>query len=288
MSKTIDEGLVSTLIKVAGRALKSPTVRQTARTGVLAGGAVAAWKNAYKDGPNKNIQTPQSLAKPSGANDTWSRMVGKESGGRQFGSGGQTLTSRKGAIGASQIMPKYGAEFAQRAGVAWDEKRARTDRDYNLKLGKAQFDHLVNKYKGDHARAAAAYNAGPGGLSKAEQKARAAGRPDKWRDYLPAETRDYVGTVVREDTSSKYLSKMDVISKVVDTYTATPEESTSIQEMFVEHVETLKESHAILLLRLFNDLSEENQQTMFEMVQTADGTKELLDFAIDKYMAQKN
>lgn len=289
MSKTIDEGLAGALVKLAGKALKSQSVRQSARTGALGAGLAAAWKNTY-GGSNKQRPNPsqQPTSRRSAPNDTWSRMVSTESGGRQFGSSGQTLTSHKGAIGAAQIMPQYGAEFAQRAGVEWDERKARTDRDYNLKLGRAQFDHLVNTYKGDHARAAAAYNAGPGGLRRAERAARAAGRPDAWREYLPQETKDYVRKVIREETPTHYMSKRDLINRVVDTYSVQPQEQASLQELFVQCVETLKESHTILLLRLFNDLSENNQEIMFDLVQTNEGVRELLDFAIDKYMIQKD
>lgn len=283
MSKPVDESFIGTLVRTLGRTASSPTVRQTARTAALGAGATAAWRGTQ--GNNPSSRTPNRT--PPG-NDTWSRMVGVESGGRQFNRAGQTLTSPKGAIGAAQIMPQYGAEFARRAGVEWDERRARTDREYNLSLGRAQFDHLVRRYRGDHARAAAAYNAGPGGLARAERRARAAGRPDNWRYYLPAETRNYVGRVVHEDTSGQYLSKRDVINRVVETYSVQPEEPVTLQEMFIEHVETLKESHAMFLLRLFNDLSEDNQEVMFDMVQTEEGVRELLDFAIDKYMVSKN
>lgn len=289
---TIDEG-VGALVRLASRAIRSPSVRQTARTGALGAGLATVWRNTYggdntpRQPSSRGGNTPRQPS--SSADTTWNRMVGTESGGRQFSRSGQTLTSRAGAIGAAQIMPQYGAEFARRAGVEWDERRARTDRDYNLRLGRAQFDHLLKTYNGDHSRAAAAYNAGARRLRDAERSAARAGNPDAWRDYLPAETRDYLRKNIREDSSVKYMTVNDIIAKTVDTYCVNERPvQLSLDEAFVACLENFNESHAILLLNLFNDLTEENQETMFEMVQTDEGVRELLDFAIDKYMAIKN
>lgn len=110
---------------------------------------------------------------------------------------GRFLTSPKGAIGPAQVMPGTAPEAAKLAGLKFDEKRYKTDYAYNVALGKAYFQKQLRDF-GDPVMAAAAYNAGPGsetketGVRGAVAKARAAGRPEAWRDYLPAETRKYV------------------------------------------------------------------------------------------------
>lgn len=115
--------------------------------------------------------------------------VNAESGGRQFDVDGGPLTSAKGAIGIAQIMPDTGPEAAKLAGLSWDESRYRNDPDYNRALGMAYFQKQLRDNGGDLAKAYAAYNAGPGALKDAVQKAREGGN---WLAELPKETQDYV------------------------------------------------------------------------------------------------
>lgn len=121
-----------------------------------------------------------------------------ESSGKQFDRSGKPLTSSAGAIGVMQVMPGTAPEAAALAGLKWDAKRYREDEAYNRALGQAYYKEMLRKFGGDPVKAAAAYNAGPGNASKgtgvngAMARARRAGEPDKWIDYLPAETRDYV------------------------------------------------------------------------------------------------
>jgi hypothetical protein len=74
---------------------------------------------------------------------------------------GNFLTSKAGAVGPMQVMPDTGPEAAQLAGVPWDEKAYHSDPAYNEVIGIAYLSQLLRKYKGDVARALAAYNAGP-------------------------------------------------------------------------------------------------------------------------------
>lgn len=122
--------------------------------------------------------------------DTFSRMIGVESGGQQFARNGGPLTSPKGAVGVAQVMPATAPEAARLAGLVFDEKRYRTDPEYNRAIGKAYFDKQLADF-GDERLAAAAYNAGPGAVRRALQK----GGPDGWINYVPRETQDYVGKV---------------------------------------------------------------------------------------------
>lgn len=102
---------------------------------------------------------------------------------------GAFRTSPKGAVGPGQVMPATGPEAARLAGLPWDEKRFRSDTQYNDALGAAYFAKQLNDFK-DPVIAAAAYNAGPGGVRRALRKARNSGTD--WRGHLPAETQGYV------------------------------------------------------------------------------------------------
>lgn len=137
-------------------------------------------------------------ASPSGAGaspdaaSVFQRMIKQESGGRQFGPGGQTITSPAGALGIAQIMPGTAPEAAKLAGLPLDMNRLRTDAGYNKALGQAYYADQVKRF-GDPIAAAAAYNAGPGAVNKAIARQDATGRP--FSDFLPAETRNYMAVV---------------------------------------------------------------------------------------------
>jgi hypothetical protein len=125
-----------------------------------------------------------------GGGDTFSRMIGVESRGKQFDRSGRPLTSSAGAIGIAQVMPKTAPEAARLAGLPFDDNRYRNDADYNLALGKAYYEKQLADF-GDERLAAAAYNAGPGAVRRALQK----GGPDGWINHVPAETQNYVRSV---------------------------------------------------------------------------------------------
>jgi hypothetical protein len=126
----------------------------------------------------------------STAGDLFSRVLSAESGGRQFGANGQPLTSSAGAVGIAQVMPNTGPEAARLAGVQWDPERYRSDPAYNAQIGRAYFEQQLQQF-GDPAKAAAAYNAGPGRVQQAVLR-----YGDAWLDHLPNETKQYVGKVV--------------------------------------------------------------------------------------------
>ena len=117
-----------------------------------------------------------------------------ESRNRQFDENGRLITSPAGAIGVSQLIPRYGEDFAKHARLPWDESRARTDEAYNRALGQGFYSHLHALYNGDPLRAAAAYNSGPGNVAKAVEQARRAGHNDYVR-FLPPETQNYVSNL---------------------------------------------------------------------------------------------
>lgn len=127
---------------------------------------------------------------PASGGGTFARMIGAESGGRQFAANGQPLTSSAGAVGIAQVMPGTAPEAARLAGLEWDRNRYRTDPEYNAALGQAYFAKQQQTF-GDEAQAVAAYNAGPGRVKAAIRK-----HGDNWLANMPAETQAYVGKVL--------------------------------------------------------------------------------------------
>jgi len=128
-------------------------------------------------------------------------MVMTESNGKQFGPDGRPLTSKAGAIGAAQVMPATAPEAARLAGLPWDEVKYKTDREYNLALGRAYYGYLVNKYE-DKTLATMAYN---GGLGNVDEHISKVGDPRMGQvsmgqfvaSFPLAETRNYVASVQR-------------------------------------------------------------------------------------------
>jgi hypothetical protein len=117
------------------------------------------------------------------------RVIRQESGGHQTDRNGNPLTSPAGAVGVAQVMEGTGPEAAKLAGLEWDRDRWLHDADYNKQIGQAYFLDQYRKF-GSLDKAAAAYNAGPGALSQAMDRATALG--GSYLDYLPAETQNYV------------------------------------------------------------------------------------------------
>lgn len=152
-----------------------------------------------------------AIAGAAGGGDTFSRMLSRESDGRQFNDDGSVVTSSKGATGRAQIMPSTGPEAAQLAGVEWDPDRFKNDPQYNTALGAAYFAKQQATF-GNDAQAAAAYNAGPQRVKDAIAAAAKEGNPDAWLSKLPKETRDYVPAVTGgQDTTSEFAVGNDQV-----------------------------------------------------------------------------
>lgn len=118
-------------------------------------------------------------------------QIADESGGHQFDLQGRPLTSPKGAIGVAQVLPDTAREVAARHNVTWDENRFHNNPDYNMYLGDLYQGDLHDQFKGDKLAATAAYNAGPGRVSRLQQQ-----YGDQWASYLPPETKKYVKNVL--------------------------------------------------------------------------------------------
>ncbi|MFY9350538.1 MAG: transglycosylase SLT domain-containing protein [Sphingobium sp.] len=149
------------------------------------------------------------------------------------GKNGEFLISPKGAVGPAQVMPDTAPEAARLAGLAWDENRYRTDRAYNLALGKAYYEKQLRDF-GDPIMAAAAYNAGPGRVRNAVAKAHERG--GSWSDHIPAETKDYIakfGQRMGVSGTADGIDEGDIYSRldrVAEQEKWTPEQKRSVQE----------------------------------------------------------
>jgi len=120
---------------------------------------------------------------------------------RQESSFDRTAVSHAGARGMMQLMPGTAAEQAGKMGYGYDGGRLTSDPAYNVLLGSAYFQRLVNQWDGSYPLAVASYNAGAGNVRK---WIRAYGDPRApggdiigWIERIPfEETRGYVQRVL--------------------------------------------------------------------------------------------
>ncbi|MGJ7508677.1 transglycosylase SLT domain-containing protein [Variovorax sp. GT1P44] len=148
--------------------------------------------------------TAQAAINPNDFDRLTSVIMGVESNGRRFGTDGKLLegpVTRDGttAKGEMQVMDKTNKDPGFGVRPAADDspaERARVGRDY--------LAAMVKRYDGNVAKAAAAYNAGPGTVDDAVKAANQnAGKgeavpPDAWLASMPAETRAYVASVSKK------------------------------------------------------------------------------------------
>ena len=110
--------------------------------------------------------------------------------------------SRAGARGLMQLMPKTALSVAKNHKLIFSKLLLTRDASYNIKLGSEYLYSLINKYNGAYALALAAYNAGPGNLSrwiKNYGDPRVDNKVDMidWLEKIPFyETRNYVQRVL--------------------------------------------------------------------------------------------
>lgn len=124
-------------------------------------------------------------------NKVFSNLLFVESGNRHRKKDGSLVTSPVGAQGVTQVMPLtqkdpgYGVRPAQN-----DTK------EEFLRVGKEYLAAMYKEFGGDWAKAAAAYNAGPGNVHKAIKRAAKSGKG--WMEHLPkpSETVPYVNKLL--------------------------------------------------------------------------------------------
>jgi len=119
---------------------------------------------------------------------------------RQESSFDRNAVSWAGARGMMQLMPGTAREQAGKLGVGYDSNRL-YDPDYNVMLGSAYFQRMLNTWDGSVPLAVASYNAGAGNVRKwvdAYGDPRT-GRVDTvgWIEAIPfTETKGYVQRVI--------------------------------------------------------------------------------------------
>jgi len=84
---------------------------------------------------------------------------------RQESSFDRNAVSHAGARGLMQLMPGTAREQAGKLGVGYDSRRIH-DPDFNVMLGSAYFQRMLNTWDGSVPLAVASYNAGPGNVRK--------------------------------------------------------------------------------------------------------------------------
>lgn len=112
------------------------------------------------------------------------------------------IVSSAGARGLMQVMPSTARLVARQLGIkAGKDAQLSTDPAYNVKLGGAYLASQIDRFGGSYAMAAAAYNAGPGRVSRwieayGDPRAGAVDWVD-WVERIPFyETRNYVMRVM--------------------------------------------------------------------------------------------
>jgi soluble lytic murein transglycosylase len=108
--------------------------------------------------------------------------------------------SHAGARGMMQLMPGTARDQADKMNVGYDSYRLLTDPNYNVSLGSAYFQHMLDIWGGNVPLAVASYNAGSGNAGKwVRELGDPRGRVDvvAWIEAIPYdETRGYVQRVI--------------------------------------------------------------------------------------------
>jgi hypothetical protein len=168
-------------------------------------------------------------------------VIGMESGGKHTDDKGKVLKDGKGmgSVGIAQLQPDTAKAMAKKLGhPEWADLAMQPTKDgeaANRLLGQAYFNELVGQFKGDIPKAMAAYNAGPawlvGGKDRKGNKIegalkQAAREGGDWRDYIPAETRDYVAKGMRSFGAGEGMpprpTKADLLARI-DAQTTDPD-----------------------------------------------------------------
>lgn len=110
-------------------------------------------------------------------------------------------TSPVGARGLMQLMPATARTIADEIKLPFSPARLTTDGSYNIRLGSAYLQSLIDKFGGSYALAIAAYNAGPGRVQQwlTQYGDPRGGQIDMvdWIELIPVdETRSYVQRVL--------------------------------------------------------------------------------------------
>lgn len=161
--------------------------------GVIVGQAAAA--RGYLD--FQHIAFPL-IPVPQGYEHAWTMIHAIARQESQFS---QNAVSHAGARGLMQLMPATANEQAGKLGLSYSSSALIDDAGFNIQVGGAYFQRLLDYYNGSYPLAVAAYNAGAGNVNK---WLRANGDPRvggvgwiDWIERIPLqETRNYVQRVL--------------------------------------------------------------------------------------------
>jgi soluble lytic murein transglycosylase len=160
--------------------------------------AVAVAKRAIDFGTPLMIRGYPVTSLPSGGTAEPSLLLAIT---RQESAFDRDAVSRAGARGLMQLMPGTASDVARKMRLPFSTERLTTDGAYNVLLGRAYLEKLIDDFAGSYPLAIAAYNAGPG---RVRQWLRDYGDPRgggidmvDWIENIPiGETRNYVHRVL--------------------------------------------------------------------------------------------
>ena len=121
---------------------------------------------------------------------------------RQESEFNEKAVSPAGARGLMQLMPATAKAMAKSIKLAWRGEGGLHEAPYNIRLGSAYLDDLLGNYRGSYVMAIAAYNAGPGRVSRwvkdfGDPRLRDGDDLIDWIELIPIpETRNYVQRVL--------------------------------------------------------------------------------------------
>ncbi len=104
--------------------------------------------------------------------------------------------SPAGARGLMQLLPQTGEQMARLLHDRWPSASVLFNPDANLRYGAAYFARMLDRFEHHHVLATAAYNAGPGRVSRWLPEGQAM-PADIWMETIPfSETREYIAAVL--------------------------------------------------------------------------------------------
>ena len=160
--------------------------------------AIAVAKRAIEAGTPLMIHGYPVAAVPSGGTVEHALLFAIT---RQESAFDRDAVSRAGARGLMQLMPATASDVANKLRLPFSAERLTADGTYNVLLGRAYLEGLIDDFGGSYTLAIAGYNAGPG---RVRQWLRDYGDPRggeidmvDWIENIPiSETRNYVQRVL--------------------------------------------------------------------------------------------
>lgn len=119
--------------------------------------------------------------------------------------------SPAGALGLMQVMPDTGRQTAKAIGFRTFDVRYLLEADKNITIGSAYLKQMYDRFNGNLVLATAAYNAGPGNVSRWLPKSECV-EPDIWIEKIPfEETRKYVSRILFYAAVYDWRLQQDII-----------------------------------------------------------------------------